>query len=212
MSNHSNIKWDVSEDSSLQFNVKRYGTTNWYKIFFNLYTKHARQIKLRWKRWNHFNIQKGYWRQPEDVLVFNSWQRCSTDRSSQKFYWPNRTLWQCFFRNKLFLGLNELKLQTTLGKSKILLQNVSNKSFRSNKQFCRQFEIQYINNGYFSRIKHRFEKFNLMENDLKQKRTRFSLSTTIKLPILYIRFFKKLFYRRLVEQHLFLKNMDYVND
>lgn len=212
MLNHSNIRWDVSEDSSLQFNVKKYGTTKWYKIFFNLYTKHAGQIKLRWRRWNHFNIQKGYWRQLEDVLIVNSWQRSTAIRSFQKFYVPNRTLWQCFFRNKLFLALNELKFQIPLGKSKILLQNVSSNSFRPNKQFCRHIEIQYINNGYFSRIKPRFEKFDLMELNSIQKRTKLFLYTAAKLPNLYIKFFKKLLYRRLMEQYLLLKNNGYFHD
>ena len=211
MCNVDSIKWNRAEDLMLRLNVEKYGTANWFKIFFNLYTKHTRQIKLRWKGWNQPNIQKGYWKKFEDILVFNSMVRCIPDRFPEKFYCSDRSLWQCFFRGKLFLALNRLKHLIKPQQLRNLYQNIANTELQFINQFDRNIEIQFINNGYFLAIENKARKFISNKYYQIQKKKQVSLAIPFKQSPLCIGRLKKLFYKRLLEQHFLSSAINYIN-
>jgi hypothetical protein len=196
------IIWNSSEDRLLKFSIKKYGKNNWYKIFFNLYTKNKPQIKSRWKGWGQSIIQKQVWKQLEDILLFNSIRPCISNHFSQKYYCPDRTLWQRFFRSKIIVSLDQFKQK----------KKKQNQFLNLNRDFVTEnplkipipesIKIQMLNNRYVVQKNVNFKRLlpELYCSTYKDKKT--SVPLSFKKPRVGTPVLKKLYYRRVVEQNL----------
>jgi len=196
------IVWNSTEDRLLRFSIQKYGKNNWYKIFFNLYTKSKPQLKSKWKGWSQPIIQKQNWRQLEDILLYNSLRQYISTRFLQKYHFSNRTLWQRFFRSKLIVSLNQFKQpKKKHNQSAVLNQDFISENFPIILPPT-HIKIQMVNNEYLVQATTKFKgpELELYYSIHKDKNT--YLPASIKKPTGGVPVLKKLYYRGILEQYL----------
>ena len=105
-------RWKIDEDALLLLAIEKYGTTNWYKIVSNLYSKRLQQVKLRWKNWVHPIVNKRKWSLSEDIQLYYKLKPISYLLLT-KVHPKNRIHWQCYFRG-IIISYIEI-LETIIG-------------------------------------------------------------------------------------------------